>query len=118
MLPVIQPGAVLSVEPGEFSEQNPTAGEIVVFRRGKELVCHRFYGSIRIGLRRYGIEKGDLNQIAGLIRPEEYIGRLISVDKTPAEELFRKVQKPSVFTLLWGLIRERADWVRRKSSGI
>lgn len=118
MLPVIQPGAVLSVEPGEFQKQNPAAGEIIVFKRGEKLVCHRFYGSIRICRRRYGIEKGDRNLIAGLFRPEEYVGRLISVDKTPAKELFRTVQKPSVFTLLWGLIRERADWVRRKSSGI
>jgi len=114
MLPVIQPGASLSIEPGNFTGQNPKAGEIFAFRRGEELVCHRFYGTIRIGRRRYGIEKGDRNRIAGLFRLNDYIGRLIAVDKTDGSELFKEVRKPSVFTLFGGLLYERFDWIRRK----
>lgn len=114
MLPMIQPGASLSIEPGSFTEQNPAAGEIVAFRRGEELVCHRFYGTIGIGRRCYGIEKGDRNRIAGLFRPDDYIGRLIAVDETAGRALFKEVRKPSVFTLCGGLLYERFDWIRRK----
>jgi len=113
---MIQPGAALSIEPGSFTEQEPKAGEIIAFRRGEGLVCHRFYGTIRMGRQRYGIEKGDRNRIAGLFRLEDYIGRLVAVDTTAAAELFRTVKKPSVFILIGGLIRERMDWIRRKSS--
>jgi len=115
MLPVIQPGAALSIEPGTYGEQNPKAGEIIAFRRGEGLVCHRFYGTIGISRRRYGIEKGDRNRIAGLFRLEDYIGRLIAVDARAAAELFRIVKKPSVFVLFGGLIREHLDWICRKS---
>ena len=114
MLPVIQPGAALSVEPGKFNEHNPQAGEIIAFRRGKGLICHRFYGTVRIGRRCYGIEKGDRNRLAGLFHPNDYIGRLIAVDKTDASELFKEVQKPSICTLFGGLLYERFDWIRRK----
>ena len=114
MLPVIQPGAALSIEPGSFTEQNPTAGEIIAFRRGAGPVCHRFYGTVRIGRRRYGIERGDRNRIAGLFRLDDYIGRLITVGKTDGRELFKEVQKPAVFTLFGGLLYERFDWIRRK----
>jgi len=115
MLPAIPPGASLSIEPGTFNQQNPRPGEIVAFRRGAGLVCHRFYGTIRIGRRRYGIERGDRNRIAGLFRLEEYIGRLISADARAGAELFRTVKTPSVFALFGGLIRERLDWIGRKS---
>ncbi len=114
MLPVIKAGASLSIEPGNYTEQNPNAGEIVTFRRGEGLVCHRFYGTIRIGWRRYGIEKGDRNRIAGLFRLDDYIGRLIAVDKTDSSELIKEVRKPSVFTLFGGLLYERFDWIRRE----
>ncbi|MBU4445536.1 hypothetical protein KJ656_10710 [bacterium] len=43
-----------------------------------------------MGRRRYGIEKGDRNRIAGLYHLDDYIGRLISADAKPAGELFRK----------------------------
>ena len=114
MLPMIQPGAALSIEPGSFTEQNPSTGEIVAFRRGEELVCHRFYGTIGIGRRRYGIEKGDRNRIAGLFRLDDYIGRLIAVDKTDGSELIKEVRKPSIFSLFGGLLYERFDWIRRE----
>ena len=114
MLPVISPGALLSIEPGSFQNQQPRPGEIVAFQRGETLVCHRFYGVLKIGARHYGIERGDNNRIAGLFRLEAYVGRLTVVDSNAAEELFREVQKPPLIILIWGLLRERFDWLFRK----
>jgi len=115
MLPAIPPGACLSIEPGQFKDHNPQPGEIIAFRRGDGLVCHRYYGVLRIGRRRYGIEKGDRNRIAGLFRPEAYAGRLIAVDTRAATDLFCSVKKPSAWVLFGGLIRERLDWICRKT---
>jgi len=115
MLPVIPPGAWLSINPGSFREQNPKPGEIIAFRRGEGLVCHRYYGVLRIGRRRYGIERGDRNRIAGLFRLDAYAGRLIAVDTRAATDLFRSVKKPALLNLFGGLIRERLGWVCRKN---
>ena len=114
MLPVIPPGAWLSIDPGDFSEQDPRPGEIIAFRRGAGLVCHRFYGVLRMGRRRYGIERGDRNRIAGLFRLEAYAGRLIAVDARSAADLFRTVKKPALPLLFGGLVWERLGWIYRK----
>lgn len=116
MLPVIQPGALLLIQPGTFTEQSPQKGEIIAFRRGAGLVCHRFYGVLKIGQKVFGIEKGDFNRIAGIFRIEDYCGRLIMVDEKPAAEYFVKVEKPSIVILLWGLLQERIYRFCRKSA--
>jgi len=113
MLPVISPGAMLTIETGSFGEQAPQPGEIVAFRRGEGLVCHRFYGTLRIGKRQLGIERGDNNRIAGLFRLENYVGRLHAVDGQSGETLFRMVRKPGFLQLVIGLIHERWDWLVR-----
>jgi hypothetical protein len=110
MLPGIQPGALLLIQPGTFSGQSPQKGEIIAFRRGEGLVCHRFYGVQQIGHQVYGIEKGDFNRITGIFRIEDYYGKLAAVDGKPAVDFFREVQKPRIAILLWGLLKE---WIYR-----
>lgn len=106
MLPVIPPGALLFIEIGSFNEQQPRPGELIAFRRGEQLVCHRFYGTLRIGWRRYGIEKGDANQVAGLFRISSYRGRLQQLGEQPGRILYRRISRPARRTLFSGLIRE------------
>lgn len=107
MLPMIPPGAALSIEVGNFQEQKPHPGELIAFRRGNQIVCHRFYGTLRLGWRRYGIEKGDANQVAGLFRIGAYLGRIRQVDGQAGQTFHRQVIRPAIPQLLIGLIRER-----------
>lgn len=114
MLPAIPPGAVLSIEVGNFEEQKPRPGELIAFRRGNQIVCHRFYGTLRIGWRRYGIEKGDANRVAGLFRVDTYLGCLEKVGEQAGQAFYQPVIRPPLPRLLIGLIRERLQ--RRRCS--
>lgn len=114
MLPAIPPGAVLSIEVGYFKEQKPRPGEMIAFLRGNQIVCHRFYGTLRIGWRHYGIEKGDANRVAGLFRIGTYLGRIQQVGEQGGQMFYRQVIRPPLPHLLVGLIRERL--YRRRSS--
>jgi len=116
MLPGIQPGALLMIQPGTYPEQSPRKGEIIAFRRGAGLVCHRFYGVLQIGNKVFGIEKGDFNRIAGIFRIEDYCGKLIAVGEKPATGYFTEVHKPHVAFLFWGLLQERFYRFFRKSA--
>jgi hypothetical protein len=110
MLPVIEPGVLLSVQPEPFRENLPNPGELIVFKRGAGVVCHRYYGTMKLGRKRYIIEKGDRNRIAGLVRIDCYVGKATAVNNISADKFCKAVKKPSNLLLLLGLLRER--WYR------
>ncbi len=114
MLPEIQPGALLYIESGKFQEQALKPGELIAFYRGDGIVCHRYYGTVKIGRKYYGIEKGDYNRIAGLFRMSDYLGKVTMIDKESANFFFREVQKPRKIALFWGLLQERFHWLFQK----
>ena len=111
MLPVIKPGALLSIDRGNLQDQSPQPGELVAFQRGAGIVCHRYYGTVRIFGTTYGIEKGDYNLLSGVFRLNQYVGKVVAVDGNSAEKYLKAVNKPRTIALLWGLFRERFRWI-------
>jgi len=78
MLPTITPGVPVLVQPSSgFREIHK--GDIVVFLRGRKIVCHRVIFSLRLGHREFVYEKGDNNYLGRLIPAAAVIGKVIGV---------------------------------------
>ena len=82
MLPTIGPGVPVTVQPrSAFGEINP--GDIIVFLRGRQIVCHRVIFSLRLGRREFVYEKGDHNYVGRLIPAAAVIGKVVAVAGNP-----------------------------------
>ena len=76
MLPVIKPGCRLKVEHKDW--RDIYIGDIVLFDRGKEFICHRVVGKYKVGNRVYFLEKGDNAgyKNVNIVRKDKVIGKV------------------------------------------
>lgn len=100
MWPTIPPGAPVTIAPRPSSEALKP-DEIVAFRRGSNLVCHRVLFAFGWKNYRYIYEKGDNNFLGRLISTRHIIGVVTAISGNG------DIPKPPTHLSLGGLILRR-----------
>ena len=77
MVPLLQPGDQVLVS--RIVAEGVRFGDIVVFRRGDDLIVHRVLKKWHTPKGVYFSEKGDAGYAHGLIRSDNIVGRVIRV---------------------------------------
>jgi len=110
MVPLMPVGAHIEVAPATGADCR--VGDVVVFRRGSQLVAHRLllgWGGAPAGA---FLERGDGVSAAGWLRPAEILGRVVAVEHPSGRRLdlagdqARWQARRAVRSSLWRLLRE------------
>ena len=106
MAPVIREGDLVRVTRAEVSRLR--IGDIVAFRDGDRVVVHRIFGRSRLNGRLVFRQRGDTVGGSGIIRPENLIGRVSSIERGGGE-----ISLDTPWYRVTGALLGRRMWLRR-----
>jgi len=104
MLPAIEPGDVVSIQPRNADDFRIQRYDILLFERDACLVCHRVIATLSFLGKRFYFEKGDNNPLMGMLRDRDILGKVLSVNGKAVQAPHQI--RPRWKSLLWHSLRD------------